>query len=295
MHLKSRTRQYALYTMLAPYLLGTLLLVIVPTLIAVGLAFTTYDGFSAPTWTGLDNFVFIGQYNAFLYAVRNTVGFIVLAVPLRLLAMLALALLLRARRRGGNLYRVAVYLPTIIPDIAYALLWTWIFNPVFGPVNIILPALGLPAPAWMVNRNTTGIILLIMSLFQVGEGFVVLLAALADIPAAYSDSAALDGATSWQIFRYITFPLLRPWLALLTFRDIVVGSQAIFTPAFIMMGGERAYAAWFLPQMLYEEAFGRFRFGVASAVMVVWLLTAGLLLALAYRVVRGWGYADDLL
>src|SRR5258708_5308354 len=105
MGLKQRNSQRAVYIMLMPYLLGTLLLVIIPTLIAIGLAFTTYDGFSAPTWTGFDNFAFIGQYNAFLYAVRNTVGFIILAVPLRLLAMLGLALLLRARRRGGNLYR----------------------------------------------------------------------------------------------------------------------------------------------------------------------------------------------
>ena len=70
-------------------------------------------------------------------------------------------------------------------------------------------------------------------------------------------------------------PLLRSWLVLLTFRDIAVGAQNIFTPAFLMMGGTREYAAWFMPQMLYEEAFGRFRVGVASAVMVTGLSPRG--------------------
>ncbi len=283
-----------LYALLAPYLLGTLLLVIIPAAIAIVLSLTAYDSLSPPIWNGLNNFVFIFQYKAFLYAMRNTVGFILLAVPLRMLAMLGLALLLSQPRRGGTLYRIAVYLPTVIPDIAYALLWTWIFNPLFGPLNFILTSLGLPAPLWMVDRSTVGWIVLFMSLFQIGEGFVVLLAALGDIPSVYYENAAVDGATSRQMFRQITFPLLRPWLLLLTFRDILVGAQAIFTPAFIMMAGERAYTVWFIPQMIYEESFGRFRFGVASAVMVIWMIIAGLLLYGAYRFVRGWGYADEV-
>jgi len=287
-------RHAGLYALLTPYLLGTILLVIIPAGIAIALSLTKYDSLSPPIWTGLSNYAFILQYKAFVYAMRNTVGFILLAVPLRMLAMLGLALLLSQPRRAGTLYRIAVYLPTVIPDIAYALLWTWIFNPLFGPINFILTSLGLPAPSWIVDRSTVGWIVLFMSLFQIGEGFVVLLAALGDIPAVYYENAAVDGATPRQVFRQITFPLLRPWLLLLTFRDILVGAQAIFTPAFIMMAGERAYTVWFIPQMIYEESFGRFRFGVASAVMVVWMLIAALLLYGAYRFVRGWGYADEV-
>ncbi|MEP7289073.1 MAG: sugar ABC transporter permease [Chloroflexota bacterium] len=289
-----KRRQLTLYMLLAPYLVGTLVLVIIPAAISVGLAFTNYDALTPPTWNGLGNFKFIFTYSAFLYAARNTFGFIIVAVPLRVLTMLALALLLSRPRRGVRLYRAAIYLPTVIPDIAYALMWTWIFNPLYGPINVILVALGLPAPAWVVDRNTTFWILLIMSLFQIGEGFVVLLAGLRDIPEEYYLAAEVDGGSRWQIFRHVTLPLLRPWLVLLTFRDIVVGAQNIFSPAFIMMGGSRLYSTWFLPQMLYEEAFGRFRFGVAAAAMVVWLLTAGVLLLLAYRFMRGWGYADEL-
>lgn len=289
-----RQRNRGLYLLLAPYLIGVVLLVVVPAAISIILSFTSYDALSAPVWVGLDNYVFVATYRAFLYGARNTIGFILLAVPLRVLAMLGLGLLMRQPSGGVRFFRVAVYLPSIIPDVAYALLWTWIFNPLYGPVNVILQAIGLPTPAWMVDRNTVGVILVVMSLFQIGEGFVVMLAALHDIPRDYYQSAEIDGASRWQAFRFVTLPLLRPWLVLLTFRDIAVGAQNIFTPAFLMMGGSRAYAAWFLPQMIYEEAFGRFRFGVASATMVIWLLTAGLLLFLTFRILRGWGYASEL-
>ncbi|HVO44146.1 MAG TPA: sugar ABC transporter permease, partial [Aggregatilineales bacterium] len=137
-------RQIPLYVMIAPYVVGTLLLTVVPVLIAIGLSFTYYDSLSAPQWAGLDNYAFLFQYQAFLGGTRNTLLFIVLAVPLRITAMLALALLLRRPRRGIQVYRAAIYAPMVIPDIAYALLWMWIFNPLFGPVNAILGALGLP-------------------------------------------------------------------------------------------------------------------------------------------------------
>jgi len=289
-----KRRNLGLYLLLAPFLIGVLVLMVIPTMLSIGLAFTSYDSLSAPVWAGLDNFVFISTYQAFLYGARNTIGFIVLAVPLRVVAMLALALLMRQSRGGMRFFRVVVYLPSVIPDVVYALLWTWIFNPLWGPVNLVLQLLKLPTPAWIVDRNTVGVILVIMSLFQIGEGFVVMLAALHDIPRDYYQSAVIDGATHWQSFRYVTMPLLAPWLALLTFRDIAVGAQNIFTPAFLMMGGSHAYAAWFLPQMIYEESFGRFRFGVASAVMVTWLAVAGILLWLAFRILRGWGYANEL-
>src|SRR5260221_848003 len=284
----------ALYAMLAPYLLGTLVLVLLPALVTIILSFQNYDALTPPTWAGLSNYKLLLNYRAFSLAAQNTIPFIVLAVPLRMITMLALALLFNRPRRGVRLFGVGVYLPMVVPDIAFALMWIWIFNPAVGPLNFLLNSLGLPTPEWMVDRNTFFWLLLIMSLFQVGEGFVVFLAALRDVPDEYYHAAAIDGATRWQSFRYVTLPLLRPWLTLLLFRDIIVRAPAVFTPAFVMMHQVRDDPTWFLPQMIYEEAFSRFRFGVSAAVMVAWLVITGLLFFLAFRVVRGWGYADEL-
>ena len=89
----------------------------------------------------------------FWTAARNSLAFVAIAVPLRVLGALALALLLRQRRRGVAVYRAAVYLPSVIPSVAYALIWAWIFNPIYGPINMVLGAIGLPTPAWLAQQD----------------------------------------------------------------------------------------------------------------------------------------------
>jgi ABC-type glycerol-3-phosphate transport system permease component len=119
-----------------------------------------------------------------------------------------------------------------------------------------------------------------MSALQIGEGFVVLLAGLQDIPRDYYHSAALDGGSRWQLFRFITLPLLAPWLVLLTIRDIILSAQSTFAPAYMMTGGGPYYATFFMPLLIYQEAFDRFRFGHGSALLLLLFLGVGLLLYL---------------
>lgn len=280
--------------MLAPFLIGMVVLVALPALLTVALAFTDYDALSAPIWWGLQNFTEILAEDLFRIAVGNSLLFVALAVPLRLLGALVLALLLNRPWRGVGVCRVAVYLPTVIPDVAYALIWLWIFNPIYGPLNQLLMFLGLPAPAWLVDPRTALIAIVIMALFQIGEGFVVLLAGLQDIPRDYYHAAAVDGGGRWQIFRTITLPLLWPWLLLLTVRDLILSAQSTFTPALLMTGGGPYYATLFVPLLIYEEAFDRFRFGQASAMLLFMFLVISALVWLVYDLVGGWGYADDV-
>jgi multiple sugar transport system permease protein len=279
--------------MLVPYLAGMFLLVAAPALLSFALALTQYDALSPPVWHGLGNFEQIFRNPLFWTAARNSIYFVALAVPLRVLGALMLALLLRERRRGVAVYRAAVYLPTVIPSVAYALIWTWIFNPIYGPLNQLLGAVGLPAPAWLVRPDTALIAIALMSAFQIGEGFVVLLAGLQDISPDYYQSAKLDGGGRWQLFRFITLPLLAPWLLLLTLRDIILSAQSTFTPAYLMTGGGPYYATLFMPLLIYQTAFDRFRFGQGAAMLLLLFLSVGLLLLLVYYVMRSWGLADD--
>jgi multiple sugar transport system permease protein len=96
------------------------------------------------------------------------------------------------------------------------------------------------------------------------------------------------------MFRRITLPLLMPWLILLSIRDIIASAQSTFAPAYLMTDGGPYYATLFLPLLIFEEAFDRFRFGEASAMMVVMFVGIGLLLYLLRRSTGGWGYADDI-
>ena len=193
---------------------------------------------------------------------------------------------------GG--YRAAAYLPTVIPDVAFALIWLWIFNPLFGPVNLALDALGLPLPGWLADAETARYPFVIMSVFQIGEGFVVLLAALRGLPPEYFDAGAVDGAGRWASFRYLTLPLLLPWLALLTFRDVILTFQWTFTPSFVMTGGDPYYSTLFLPLLIYEEAFDRFRFGAGSALMLITFLLSAAIIAGIYLLFRQRGYTADV-
>jgi len=278
--------------MLLPYLLFSIALVGLPVLISFGLAFFKYDAISPPIWNGLFNFTETFSDPLFKIATLNSLFFVGLAVPLRLFGALLLALLLNQPRRGTGLFRAAIVLPTVIPDMAYALIALWFFNPFYGPLNIILKTLHLPAPFWLTDPTTAKLALVLMSLLQIGEGFVLLLAGLKDISRDYFDAAAVDGCGRWQIFRHITLPFLRPWLVLLTFRDVILSFQSTFVPGYVMTGGGPYYGTFFLPLMIYEEAFDRFRFGNGSVLMLfMFLLTMGLLLVL-YMLFKGWGHDD---
>ncbi len=272
---RSFSYRFQIGLFLAPYLLGTLVLVVLPALMTLAVSFTDYHAIQPPAWSGLDNFRRLSESPLVRVGLYNTVLFAGVAVPLRLLGALGLALLLGGRLRGGGLARAAVFLPTIVPETAYALLWLWILNPISGPMNLLLAAVGLPAPAWMAEAGTARLAVVLMSLLQIGEGFVVLLAARQLVPRALYEAAEVDGAGRWQGFWRITLPLIAPWLALLFCRDLVVAVQNTFTPSFVLAYGGPYYATTFLPLLVYEISFDFADLGLASAVLVVvyaWIL-----------------------
>jgi multiple sugar transport system permease protein len=271
----SHQKQYRLF--LLPFLLGTLILVIIPALATVAVAFTKFSIVGGLHFAGTKNFVAMFQSAYVRTGLKNSLIFLVMAIPLRMTAALLLALLMRENRRGFGLFRSAVYLPTVIPEVAYALIWLWIFNPIYGPLNMILARLGLPAQEWLTNPTMARISIVILMTFQVGEGFVVLLAGLQTIPRSYYEAARVDGASSWQMFLWITLPLIMPWLLLLTFRDIAVSLQATFTPSYVLTYGGPYFSTTFLPLLIYEVAFDFFDFGLAAAVLVFAYLVLTLL------------------
>jgi len=292
---KPRLYRTQLMLMLTPYLLGAAVLVGVPALLSLVLAFLRYDGMSTPVWVGWFNFrIVLANPVDLLFPISlyNTLYFIMLAIPIRVLSALALALWLNRRGRGVGLYRAAVYLPTIVPDVAYALIWMWIFNPLYGPLNLILTALGLPAPGWLADARFAKLVFVVMAAFQIGEGFVVLLAGLQNIPPEYYAAAAVDGGSTWQQFRSITLPLLVPWLLLLTLRDIILSTQNIFTANFIMTNGDPYYSTLFLPLLIYEEAFDRMHFGPGSAMTVLLGIVTASLIGFVLSIVGNWGETD---
>jgi multiple sugar transport system permease protein len=283
-------REHAL--MLAPYLFGVGALIALPAAITFGLAVTEYDLIRSPTFVGFDNFRELWNDDVFFTSFRNSLMFILFAVPLRLLGGVSFALLLHKRFRGAAAYRTAGYLPTVVPDVAFALLWLWIFNPLYGPLNLALGAVGGPTPSWLSDPRAAQWAVIIMSLFTIGEGFIVAMATRQGIPPDLYELGDVEGAGPGHMFWRITFPLMAPTLLLLLFRDTIFSFQANFVPALIVTeGGPPPYATTYLPLFIYQNGFEYLRYGYAAAATLTMFLVTVLIVYLQYRIVKRWRHA----
>ena len=229
----SDREQRGLALLLAPYLLGVAVLVLAPALVTFGLAFSEYDLLRSPRFIGWDNFRELADDEIFGISVRNSLLFAAAAVPLRLAGALLLALLLHPRFRGVGAYRTVAYLPTVVPDVAYALLWLWLLNPLYGPINVTLRELGFDEPRWLTDPADAQQAIVLLSLFQLGEGFLVALATRQALPGELYELASLERAKPFYVFRRVTLPLMAPLLLLLAFRDTIFSFQANFVPALL--------------------------------------------------------------
>jgi multiple sugar transport system permease protein len=192
---------------------------------------------------------------------------------------------------------VLVVLPTIVPEVAYALLWLYIFNPIYGPLNWILPIFGASSQGWLLQAWPAKFGVVLMMLWTIGEGFVLMLAALQDIPGELQEAAAIDGASGAQRFTKITLPLLAPAMLLLLFRDTIFSFQITFIPALITFtggepifpsGGETHRATEFLPVYIWHNFTDFQDFGYAAAMTWIMYIVTVLVVALQFIVARRW-------
>ncbi len=233
----------------------------------------------------------------FRTALVNSLVFAAIAVPLRVLAALGLALLLHRRAAGVGPARAAAVLPTVVPDVAYGLIWLWLFNPLYGPINMLLRTGGengltifgrLP-PQWLTDPNDARAAIILMSLFTIGEGFILLLVARQSIPGELYELAAVEDATWWDVFRRVTLPLIAPVLILLFLRDWILSFQLNFVPALIVTdGGPPPYATTYLPLFVYRTGFEYLRYGYAAAATLVMLGLTAIVVVLQLRIFRLW-------
>lgn len=288
-------RRWQLALMIAPYLLGLVTLVLVPAAGTLAMSFADYDLINPPRWAGLGNFAELAGSDAFRAALLNSLIFAAVAVPLRLLIALGLALLLHRRTLGVGTARASAVLPTAVPEIAYGLLWLWLFNPLQGPINQILrlggdnglTVLGRTPPQWLTDPVDARAAIILMSLFTIGETFVILLAARQALPIEVYELATIEDATGWDVFRRVTLPLVAPVLGLLLLRDTILSFQLSFVPALVVTdGGPPPYSTTYLSLFVYRNAFEYLRYGYAAAATLIMLLLTAAAVALQWRLVR---------
>jgi multiple sugar transport system permease protein len=220
--------------------------------------------------------------------------FVVFSVPLKLAFALAVAMLLNRGIKGLPMYRALFYLPSLLgASVAIAILWRQIFAG-DGLVNKLLLMFGIEGPSWISNPKTSLWTLIILSIWQFGSPMIIFLAGLRQIPQDMYEAASLDGASKWRQFVKITLPLLTP---VVFFNAIIQTIEAFksFTPAFIISGGtgNPINSTLFYTLYLYQEAFGFFRMGYASALAWVLLALVGIFTAFSFLTSKYWVHYDE--
>jgi multiple sugar transport system permease protein len=266
---------------ISPWLIGFILLTLLPMMMSLYYGFTEYAILTEPKWVGLQNFIDIYKDKLFWTSVVNTLYFVAISVPLGTALSIGLALLLNAKVRGMSVYRTVYYLPTVVPVVAAVMLWAWILNPQVGPVNYALSLFGIQGPGWLSDPYWSKPALIILSLWGLGGATVIYLAGLQDIPGHLYEAAELDGANGGQKILLVTIPLLTPVILFNVIMGLIAGFQ-YFSQAFLgsTVGGggfgNPMNSTLFYNLYLYRQAFTYFSMGYASA--MAWILLVFVLL-----------------
>jgi multiple sugar transport system permease protein len=258
------------YLCISPWLIGFFIWTAGPMIYSFYLSLTTWDLFTAPQWVGLYNYQDLFTDNPdFWQSLKVTAIYSFASVPLSLVVALALALLLNSKVRGIAFFRTIFYLPSVLPAIAVAVLWIWVFNPSYGILNILLALVGIEGPKWLGDPNWALPALILMSLWSLGGSMIIFLAGLKGISSTLYEAAELDGANKTQQLFSITIPQLTPTIFFNLVMSII-GSFQVFTQAYAMTEGGPQKSTLFYMYYLFDMAFIKFRMGYASA--LAWVL-----------------------
>ena len=261
------------YLLLGPNLLLFSVFLLVPLAWVLLLSFQSYSGFGAAEWVGVDNYTTMAKDEVFWRAALNTVVFAAVTVPLSLGLGLAIALLLNRNVPGRGFLRSLYYLPFVVSGVVIAMIGHWIFNEELGVVNKVLRIVGGDgATVGWESEAVPALVSLIVMIVWARLGFVMIiyLAGLQGVPGEYYEAARLDGASAWQQFRYVTWPLLRPTTFFLVVLTIIETFQ-IFDVVYVMTRGGPGEATQVLVTYAYATGFDARRQGYAAAIgIVIW-------------------------
>jgi multiple sugar transport system permease protein len=274
------------YFFITPFILGFLLWFLIPALVALYLTFQKWNLITPPTYTGLDNFARLFQDPILPQSLKASFLYSFLSVPLGLLVSFWLAMLINTKMRGIAIFRTLYYLPSIVPAVANALLWAWMFNTEFGLINTGIRALGGSKVAWLQEPGWAIPAFVLIGLWGSGNAMIIFLAGLQGIPDIYYEAAEIDGAGRWAQLRHVTIPLMSPIILFNMVIGLINSFQAVFVPALLITNGGPQNATLFLVLYTYRTAFQTRNMGYAA--VLSWVLFL-ILMVLSFIVFKFFG------
>ena len=261
-----------------PAMLFILIFIFVPVVYVVYLSLLKWNLLSNnPQFVGLENYIHMFQSPDFRQAFSNTIllslGMVVLSLPLGLL----LAVLVDMGLRGTRVYRTILFGPYVVPLVGSGLVWTLLYNPHYGFINLALAKLHIHAPDWLGSEGYALLAVLIMSVWQyMGYYMIIFLGGLQNVSHSLKEAAAIDGANHRQTFFHITLPALAPSLVF-AFVVCTIQSFQTFDQVYVMTGGGPDGASSTLVYYIYHQGFEMYRVGTSTAASVVLLVMLSVL------------------
>lgn len=282
---KRRSEAATAWTFAAPSAVIILGLGVVPVVWSLLLSFQANNLVTPSHWTGLDNYRALAEDPRFSEAVRNTLLYVVLYVPLSMAAGLMLAHALNRRIRLVGLYRTLIFVPFVISATAQGVLFSFILDPDFGAANAVLHHLGISSQGFLTDPSQALLVLVAITLWS-GTGFclVVYLAALQDVPQSLIEAAILDGANRRQVLRYVTLPTLTPVSVFLVLWQTINALQ-VFDLVYVTTKGGPLGSTTVIVYFIWEQAFKNGAAGYGAAAAYVLAVVLGLTAAIL-RIVR---------
>lgn len=265
-------RNLSAYLFLLPALLIFVLFVWYPIVMGLLMSFQSVDLINPTVWVGWANYREVLADPLFAIAWRNTFAFTGYALLFGYAVPIILALLINEMRHGKGFFRLAFYLPVMLPPIVTVFLWRWIYNPDSGLLNALLGLVHFPQGLWLETPATALPALVVISTWSfAGSTMLIYLAALQGVPTSLYEAAEIDGANVWRRLWHVTLPIIRPIMLLMLILQIIATMQ-VFTEPFTITGGGPQNATMSVLLLIYNYAFQNADFGGASAIGVMLFL-----------------------
>lgn len=280
---RSERRSALLLTL--PTLVLMLALLVLPTLAILVLSFTDAElGVPQINWLGAGAYADLLSDRTFLRSARNTAAYVAMVAPASVALGLLAAVLIEAEPRFRPFFRASYFLPVVSLIVAMATVWQYLMHPAFGPLNLMLSAIGLPKVNWLGSSDNSLVALALIGIWQqTGFNIVLFLAGLTAINRELYAAAEVDGVRSaWERFRLVTWPMLGPTTLFVVTISLINSVKVFETVATLTQGGP-AKASEVLLWTIYQEGFVFLHIGVASAMAVVFIAVLMVLLILQTR------------
>jgi len=268
---------------ISPWIIGFLAFQLYPICASIYYSFCKYDVLNPPVFAGAANYRTLMADEVFWHSLKATFLYAALALPVSLFVALFFAILLNQKIAARGLFRTIYYIPSLVPMVALAILWGWMFRGDQGILNHLLSYLGIAGPNWLGSTVWATPAIVMTGVWGVGASIVIYLAALQNVPPLLYEAAEIDGAGWWHKTIHVTIPAISSVIYFNLMMG-VIGCLQVFAVPYVMTGGGPQRSTYYYTLYLFDQAFSYLRMGYASAMAIVLALIIIVLTWITHKV-----------